>query len=88
MRIFILVLGMLFVSFYLSKSLPDPRHRTKPIGYLVCVKPDGSVDSYKFDGKVVDNEPPTSVKLRASFKDMGGDNNDNTLVCVMKYKNK
>ncbi len=85
MRIFLVVCFMLVVSSYLAKSLPDPRHRTKPIGYLVCVKPDGSVDSYKFDGKVVGNEPPTSVKLRSSLEDVGG---DNTLVCVMKYKNK
>lgn len=86
MRIFLVVCFMLVVSSYLAKSLPDPRPRSKPIGYLVCVKPNGSVDSYRFDEKVVSNEHSTSIKLRSSFKDMGGDSNDNTLVCVMKYK--
>lgn len=88
-KVLIAVCAMMLISVSGCKTSdaevkPDPN----ALGYLVCFKQDGSINSYYFEGNVMGYAPPTSAKLSTSFKDMDGNLYDTTMPCIMKYTNK
>ncbi|MDI6976146.1 hypothetical protein [Serratia sp. Se-RSBMAAmG] len=87
-KVLIAVCAMMLISVSGCKSDAKVKPDPNALGYLVCFKQDGSINSYYFEGNVMGYAAPTSTKLSTSFKDMDGNLYDTTMPCIMKYTNK